>query len=255
VYTLALVDDETYILEMLRDVFPWAEMGFDVVACCGSARDMLGYLRNNSVDVMLTDIVLGGETGLELSASARQLSPEIIIIILSAHSEFEYARTAMRLNVFDYLLKPVTHESVATCFSAVKDKLDIIRNLNNNQESSVGEETNYRVNLIKSYIDKHCGEDISLESMASLVSMNPAYFSRFFKRHEGVQFSDYLARRRMEKAIELLQDPRNKIFEICAKVGYYGKQSFYKQFRRHTGRTPVQYRDEVLKMRDVDDDE
>jgi len=251
-YTLALVDDETYIMEMLRDVFPWNDMGFNIVACCKSAKEMIAYLQDNSVDVLLTDIVLGAETGLDLSAVARKLHPNIVLVILSAYSEFEYARTAMRLNVFDYLLKPITHEGVTNCFTAIKDKLDIIHNLHKNPATS--EDANYRVNLIKSYIDKHCGEDISLESMADLVAMNPAYFSRFFKRHEGMHFSDYLARCRMEKAIELLQDPRNKIFEICAKVGYYGKQSFYKQFRKHTGRTPIQYRDEVLKIKEVDDE-
>jgi len=253
-YSLALVDDETYILEMLRDVFPWAEMGFTVVACCASANQMLDYLRKQTVDVILTDIVLGGETGLDLSEAARKLHPNIVIVILSAHSEFEYARTAMRLNVFDYLLKPITHESVTNCFTAIKDKLDIVHNLSKNH-ASTKEDTNYRVNLIKSYIDKHVGEAISLESMADLVAMNPAYFSRFFKRHEGMQFSDYLVRRRMEKAIELLEDPRNKIFEICTKVGYYGKQSFYKQFRKYTGRTPAQYRDEVLQIREADNNE
>jgi len=276
-YSLALIDDEAYILEMLHDVFPWAQMGFRVVACCSSAQEMLEYLKEHSVDVILTDIILGGETGLDLSDAARKLHPNIIIVILSAHSEFEYARTAMRLNVFDYLLKPITHEGVTNCFAAIKDKLDIIHKLDihANRESqaelqacfpysrgrlldknpiATNEDTNYRINLIKSYIDKHVGEAISLESMADLLAMNPTYFSRFFKRHEGIQFSDYLVRRRMEKAIELLADPHNKIFEICAKVGYYGKQSFYKQFRKATGRTPIQYRDEVLQIRDYDDE-
>ena len=244
-YKLVIVDDETYILEMLRDVFPWADMGFDVVASFSGAGGALEYLASNNVDVLLTDIVLGGETGLELSAKVRTINPNTIIVIQSAHSEFEYARTAMRLDVFDYLLKPITYEGVANCFLAVKNKLDLVHNL---KKTPGSDDANYRINLIKSYIDKHCGEDISLESMAALVAMNPAYFSRFFKRHEGVQFSDYLAKRRMDMAIELLKDPRNKIFEICTKVGYYGKQSFYKQFRKYTGRTPVQYRDEVLQI-------
>ncbi|MCL2361291.1 MAG: response regulator [Defluviitaleaceae bacterium] len=244
-YTLALVDDETYILELLKDVFPWAEMGFKIVAYCSASHEMLAYLQENPVDVLLTDIILGGETGLELSEAARKIKPNIIIVILSAHSEFEYARTAMRLNIFDYLLKPITHEGVTKCFAAIRDKLDIARNLH-----KTNQDENYRLNLIKSYIDKHVGEDISLESMAALIAMNPAYFSRFFKRHQGMSFHDYLVARRMEKAIDLLQDPRNKVFEICAKVGYYGKQSFYKQFRKHTGLTPVQYRDRILQTRE-----
>ncbi|MCL2377526.1 MAG: response regulator [Defluviitaleaceae bacterium] len=250
-YNLALVDDELNILEMLKNAFPWEEMGFNIVSCCSSANDMLDYLRDNNVDVMITDIVLGGETGLDLSAAAQKIRPNMIIVIVSAHNEFEYARTAMRLSIFDYLLKPVTYEGVKACFSAVKDKLDILKKLNLATDSEKNNASNYRVNMIKSYIDKHYGEDISLDSMAALVAMNPAYFSRFFKRHAGMQFSDYLVKRRMEKAIELLRDPRHKIFEISSMVGYYGKQSFYNQFRKYTGCTPLEYRDKVLKMTDV----
>ncbi|MCL2392862.1 MAG: helix-turn-helix transcriptional regulator, partial [Oscillospiraceae bacterium] len=67
-------------------------------------------------------------------------------------------------------------------------------------------------------------------------------------------FADYLAECRMEKAIELLRDPSYRVFEISAMVGYYGKQNFYKRFRQHTGRTPSEYRNTVLKIQDDDDD-
>ncbi|MDR1439180.1 MAG: helix-turn-helix transcriptional regulator [Clostridiales bacterium] len=89
--------------------------------------------------------------------------------------------------------------------------------------------------------------------MADSVAMNAAYFSRFFKRHTGEHFAEYLAKRRMEKAIELLRDPRYKVFEISPMVGYFSKQNFYRRFRQHTGRTPIEYRNEVLMIQDDDE--
>ena len=114
---------------------------------------------------------------------------------------------------------------------------------------------NYRIAMVKRYIDKNVGGDLTLESVSAIVSMNPAYFSRFFKRHTGLHFADYLTERRMERAIELLRDPVHRVFEISALVGYFSKKNFYKQFKRYTGRTPSEYRNEVLKIEDTDDEE
>jgi two-component system response regulator YesN len=72
----------------------------------------------------LTDIQLGGVSGLELAAEARKLKPGIDIVILSDHSYFKYAHTAIRINVYDYLLKPVTSERVTECFNGLKPSLD-----------------------------------------------------------------------------------------------------------------------------------
>jgi two-component system response regulator YesN len=49
-------------------------------------------------------------------------------------------------------------------------------------------------------------------------------------------------------AKELLKDPHNKVYEICAKLGYFSKQRFYQLFRQHTGVTPIEYRNKVLGM-------
>ncbi|MCL2003178.1 MAG: response regulator [Oscillospiraceae bacterium] len=257
-YSLVIVDDESYIRELLGSVFRWSDMGFDLKDSFADTDAALAYLRERPVDVLLADIQLGsGESGLELAAEAQKIHPHIAVVILSAHSDFEYAQTALRISAYDYLLKPVTHESVATCFARLKRMLDAKNAADTASKPSAAHEEeigDYRIALVRRHIEKHVGEDITLESVADLVSMNSAYFSRFFKRHTGVHFADYLAERRMEKAIEYLRNPRYRIFEICTKVGYFSKQNFYKRFRQHTGRTPVEYRNEVLKVRDEDDE-
>jgi two-component system response regulator YesN len=250
---LVIVDDETYILELLGKVFNWEGMGFSLDGSYTCAKDALSHIAERKTEVLLTDIQLGGVSGLELAAEARKLKPGIDIVILSAHSDFKYAHTALRINVFDYLLKPVTSESVTECFNGLKSSLDA--RLKGGAKEAGSGSSDYRIDLVKKYIDKHVGDDITLEGMADTVAMNPAYFSRFFKRHTGENFADYLAFRRMEKAISLLRDPRYKVFEIAPMVGYFSKHNFYRRFRQHTGKTPIEYRNEVLRITDVDDGE
>jgi len=256
-YRLIIVDDEEFILSQLSRVFRWEQMGFTLVGCFTNTEDALKHARENTVDVLLSDIQLGNDTGFRLCVEIREITPKIELVLLSAHSSFEYARTALRINVFDYLLKPVTYEAVSTCFTSLREKLDSIPREEQESFPAENEESsdNYRIALIKQYIEKHVGEDISLAEMSGLISMNPAYFSRFFKKHTGIHFADYLAERRMERAIELLRDPHQKIFEICIAVGYFSKQNFYRRFRQHTGRTPNEYRNEVLKIQDTEDEE
>jgi len=248
VYNLILVDDEEFILEQLNAVFDWRGLGYNVVGCFSEAAAALAYIKNNDVDALLTDIRLGRDTGHELALSARAAKPEIEIILISAFSEFEYARSAIRLNIHDYLVKPVTYAAVADCFGALKKKLDE-RKIERVPEKTKMTE-NYQIALARRYIEEHIADDVSLEDVAAHVFMNRIYFSRFFKKHTGMHFIAYITELRIEKAIALLKDPHNKASEISLGVGYHSKQHFYKLFKQHTGRTPVEYRNEVLSIAD-----
>jgi Response regulator containing CheY-like receiver domain and AraC-type DNA-binding domain len=255
-YNLILVDDESLILDQLCTVLPWEALGYTLAGRFTETQQALAFLRENTVDVLLTDIQLGSNTGLELALAARNMNPAIELVILSAYSDFEYARSALRLNVYDYLLKPVTYAALSACFEGLKAKLDA-RWKDGKSPAPADSETgddNYRIAMVKRYIDKNVGGDITLESVSAIVSMNPAYFSRFFKRHTGQHFADYLTGRRMECAIDLLRDPVLKVFEISAMVGYFSKKNFYKRFKNYTGRTPSEYRNKVLKI-EGDEDE
>jgi YesN/AraC family two-component response regulator len=252
-YSLVIVDDESYIREQLGSVFKWEDMGFRLESCFAGTKDTLAWLREHRADVLLADIQLGSESGLDLAVEARKLWPDITVVILSAHSDFGYAQTAVRISAYDYLLKPVTHESITNCFNGLKSMLDARSAHEKKNPKTAGlidENEDYRISLVKRHIEKHVGEDLTLDSVAELISMNPAYFSRFFKKHTGVHFAEYLANRRMERAIELLRNPHYRIYEICNKVGYFSKPNFYKRFRQYTGRTPIEYRNEVLEIQD-----
>lgn len=101
-----LVDDEILIRETIRDCIQWEQEGF---IYCGDAPDgemALNLIEQLHPDIVITDIMMPFMNGLELSAIVRERNPDVKIIILTGHEDFGYARTALRMGVHDYCLKP-----------------------------------------------------------------------------------------------------------------------------------------------------
>ena len=84
--------------------------------------------------------------------------------------------------------------------------------------------------------------DISLDSVAEMVNLNPTYFSALFKKELGVNFLDYLTDLRINAAKEYLTDPLKGASEIASLVGYDSAGYFTRAFKKRTGLTPTEYR-------------
>lgn len=245
-YNLVIVDDEKMARSTLERAFDWSGMGFHIAASFADAQSTLVYLdtkEGESTDTLLIDIRLGGMSGLDLAEAIRTRELDVRIVFISAYREFEYARQAVWLGGFDYIVKPVTSESVISTFTALKTQLDEDRGVS---AIPVGGAESL-IDRACRYIDAHCVENISLEDVARYVALNPVYFSRFFKEQSGTKFSDHLSRARIQKACALLADPTMRIYEICQSVGYRNKKHFTHLFRAHTGCTPTEYRERVTK--------
>ena len=101
------VDDEILIREHIRDYVDWDKEGF---IYCGDASDgemALPLIEKWKPDILITDIRMPFMDGIQLSKIVKQRLPNTKIVILSGHDEFEYARTALRIGVEEYLLKPI----------------------------------------------------------------------------------------------------------------------------------------------------
>lgn len=93
------------------------------------------------------------------------------------------------------------------------------------------------------YINLNFNKDITLESVANYVSQSPTYFSKYFKKITGEKFIDYVNKIKMQKAIRFLQDnPNIKITALMQSVGYQSSSNFYRNFKRFTGLTPIEYK-------------
>ncbi len=124
-----------------------------------------------------------------------------------------------------------------------KSIFDIVDRLEENSQHK------YRklVATAEKYIDAHYMErDLSLERTAREIHISPSYFSLLFRNETGVTFSDYLIRKRIEKAKELLRNTDLKAYEIAEKVGYDTAAYYSTAFKKATGYSPTEYKKTVL---------
>ena len=91
------------------------------------------------------------------------------------------------------------------------------------------------------YIEENYAQNLSAAELAEICHYNPAYFSRVFRKHTGLTFTEYVKRLRIRKACARLEDnqPASRLY---IQVGYTNKTTFYKHFREVTGMTPLEYR-------------
>ncbi len=102
------------------------------------------------------------------------------------------------------------------------------------------------VRLAVEYIEQNYAQHLSLNQIADHVYLHPTYLSNVFKRQTGFSVVDYISEVRIRKAMELLRDPRNKIYWIVEQVGFSNQRYFSSVFRKVTGMSPMQYRQSIM---------
>jgi YesN/AraC family two-component response regulator len=92
------------------------------------------------------------------------------------------------------------------------------------------------------YIDRHLKDELTLKDVAAHVHLNPSYFSVLFKDQANLNFSEYVTRRRIQRAKELVISTNLPINEIAEEVGYKTSKYFIKIFKENEDMTPSAYR-------------
>ncbi len=115
-----LVDDEPFILQGLKVLIDWNAEGFEVVATAENGQEAIAYLKENQVDLILTDIKMPMMSGIELlEIIRRDHISDAYFVILSGYSDFTYAQQAIRYHCIDYILKPVEKEQLISILRKV----------------------------------------------------------------------------------------------------------------------------------------
>lgn len=123
-YTILLVEDETAVRETIRDLTPWELYGFTVIGEAGNGIEALEWMDECLPDVVITDIKMPYMDGITFIETIHQQYPTVTIIILSGFDEFSYAQSAIRFNVSEYVLKPVSEEDIKQLLIRLKKRLD-----------------------------------------------------------------------------------------------------------------------------------
>lgn len=125
-YKLLIVDDERYAVQSLKSGVDWAKLGIGEVHVAYNVKEAMAIFETTPIDVMLCDIEMPKGTGLELTAWVNETSPATETIFLTCHADFSFAQQAIKLNSFDYLLKPVDYgvleATVAAALESIKDE-------------------------------------------------------------------------------------------------------------------------------------
>jgi len=381
---ILIVDDERVIREGIKRTIA-AHFPHCRIYLAASPEEAVVWFRKERIDIVLTDILMPGMSGLELISLTAASYPHMKWVVISAHSEFAYAQKAVSLGAKSYLLKPIGKETLIemmeklaadiACdkerieaseqlrldqkywreavfqrwtsgldigggnfkkflegytpfffffvgkekekivslehfivenvlseliarygrgFAALHDSKSLIglvdlhegggpaslleelrghlvtylrvpfqlmhSELIDNIHDVPGEVQRMRrasatqvyehyanggdqaVDVALQYIRTHFADDLSLEKVATVVYLNPVYFSQLFKQKTGSGFKEYVIGLRMEHAKSLLLNPSLKLADVAERIGYQDIRHFSALFRKKYGLSPSEYR-------------
>ena len=236
-----LVDDEIIIRQGFRQLFDWEAHDCEVVGEAADGMEALSQIDALNPDIVTMDINIPIMNGLKVIQLSRMKHPETAFIIVSGYDDFAYCREALRLQITDYILKPVDYEEFGACI----DNLKIALFQKKASVESDGQEERI-INKIVRFVQSHLAEEISLSVLAEEFHFSAQYVSQLFKNEIGVNFLTYLTNIRMEKAKKLLLNTDLPIAEISEQSGYGDYRVFTKVFKKNEGVTPSQYRHDFL---------
>ena len=236
-----LVDDEIVIREGFKKLFDWEAHDCEVVGEAADGMEALAQIDALLPDLVIMDINIPVMNGLKVVQMSKMKHPDMAFVVVSGYDDFSYCREALRLQITDYILKPVNYEEFGTCIDNLK--ISIFENKKIEQTEDGGEQT--IVGIVR-YMQEHLREEISLNVLAEEFHLSAQYISQLFKNEIGVNFLAYLTNIRMEQAKKLLLSTDDAIAEIAEKSGYGDYRVFTKAFKKAEGVTPSQYRRNFL---------
>lgn len=263
-----IIDDEEIIREGLKKTIDWESMGCSIEGEAEDGESGLRAARSIKPDLIFTDIRMPGLDGLQMIARLRELKVACKVIILTGFRDFEYAQEAIKQGAYRFLLKPVRTEDLRQAISEAVKEIKSVRSkdeIHNNLEKRIkeyygieqtetetpaarekGEDASsnpkYLVGRALAYIKANYASNLNLKTVSDEIYVSTWYLSKLLKKETGDNFINILNQIRVENAKKLLHDPKYKIYEIASAVGFTDVPYFTKTFKKVTGFTPMDYK-------------
>lgn len=253
---ILIVDDEIVALNALKKRVDWVKYGFTEVLTAMDANSAREILIEDTIDLVLCDIEMPGESGLSLVEFIRSTYPWTECMMVTCHADFDYLKKSMRCRVWDYILKPIDYDELDQILVHFveemqarenKERIERITKKTAMDKGNLAQTAEERVAVVKQYIEEHLNEKIYVEELAELIHINEQHFMRIFKKETGQSVTEYITERRILVASELLKTSDYSINFISDCIGCENYSYFSKLFKRYTGFTPKEYRQQFKK--------
>lgn len=239
---ILLCDDEPLIRQGVRKILESNFSGLSIVEC---ANGLEGFkqISVSAPDLIIADVRMPALSGLEMLERAAAQGCTAPVVLISAYSDFDYARTAIRFGVKDYILKPINRFELLGCLRRILGPEDAAQP--DVGYSAPGTDDKGGMERAMEYLRSNFFRNITLEDVSRCACMNPNYFSAVFKKHTGMKYIDYLTRLRLEKADNLLRRTTLQVSEIAQMVGYSSTKHFTHLYREKYGILPSETRKSI----------
>ena len=119
-----IVDDEVYAVEAIREMVDWEALGIGEVVSAYSMKQAQKLLTEKPCDILICDIEMPRGSGLELLSWMREEGMDTVALFLTSHANFNYANRAIKLDTFDYILKPADPAEIQKVLSRAVEKVE-----------------------------------------------------------------------------------------------------------------------------------
>lgn len=238
-YRAMIIDDDQWAIADMKRCFAFERHGFCLCGAYYSAEDALTAILADPPDLIISDICMESNSGLDLARICREKGVDALIVLVSGYDDFAYVQEAFRQNVFQYLLKPLDDEQVAQVMVRAKERLHAAAPKARPGNMDVVERT---IQLIE---QRYMDIDLRLDQLADEVHTNKNYLSELFRQRTGVTFTDYKNQVRVRHAKRLIREGREGMTQIALSVGFDSASYFSRIFKQYMGLTPQEYRKEA----------
>jgi len=123
-HKVIFADDEAVFRTYFKKVIDWKAHGFELRGEAKNGLEALELIRRESPDIAFIDINMPYMNGMDLAAKIKEEHPSVFVLLVTGHSEFEYARQALKIGVDDYILKPFDEEELIVALAKVKGEME-----------------------------------------------------------------------------------------------------------------------------------
>lgn len=242
---ILVVDDEPTVRRGIILGVDWAAMDCVVVGEASNGQEGLEAAERYNPNLIITDVRMPKMDGLEMLEILRERGCKAKAVVLTAYGEFEYARRALQLGAFDYLLKPFRNQDLEAVIRRAQEKQPPEMLPDEEMRLPKGDKSKYVLEAMNYIAEHYADEDIGITTIAENLGVSEGHLSHIFKKETSYTVNAYLTRYRVHVAMKLLRDCRYKVYEVSERVGYRDVSYFGSIFKKQTGMSPSEYQDRV----------